>query len=116
MADVYSNRLIGRLTNLAGMLERNGYRNESSLIRALSAKVGNWKNGYEWNEYNSLSIGDADHVLEAVVKTFTDTINEISRKKLIEKQNKPEENLEKDLEESLEKAIENFEDKIGELI
>ncbi len=85
MADTYSNRLLGRLSNLANLLDKNGYRNESSLIRTLIGRVGNWKDGYEWNEANSLSIGDADHVLEEVVKTFTNTINEIARKKLVEK-------------------------------
>lgn len=94
MADVYSNRLTGRLTNLATLLEKNGYRTESTMIRTLIGKVGNWKDGYEWNDTNALSTPDADYVLEEVVKTFTNTINEIARKKLLEKKKEEEESPE----------------------
>jgi len=90
MADAYSGRLIGRLVNLATLLDKNGYRTESTMIRTLIGRVNNWKDGYEWNDSNPLSTPDADYVLEEMVKTFTFAVNEIAKKKLVQKQKQPE--------------------------
>jgi predicted ribosome quality control (RQC) complex YloA/Tae2 family protein len=119
MADTYSNRLIGRLTNLANMLGRNGYKTESGIIRTLIGRVGGWKEGREWNEANALTIGDADHVLEEVVKTFTTTINEIARKKLVEKQKERAGEVEEEEspeETELEKSLDELDKAISELM
>lgn len=85
MSAIYNTRMVSKLTDLANMLAKHNYRNESTAIRTIIGKIGNWKEGAEWNPENSLSLPDADHVLEDVINKFRITMNEADRREMVAK-------------------------------
>jgi hypothetical protein len=109
MSATYNSRIISKLTDLANMLAKHHYQSQATAIRNVASKVSNWKEGKEWDTYNSISLPDADNTLENLIGNFKLTMSDVEKRELMAKKpaptGSPITNLEgviKDLEKMLE--------------
>lgn len=89
MSATYNARIVGKLNELANMLAKHKYNNQATAVRNIVSKVSSWKEGKEWDTYNSINLPDADNILEEIIGKFKLTMSDAEKREMMAKKPAP---------------------------